>query len=62
MKKIKFIAKAANGIIQIPSKYHKLLTGKLEITVKSDRIESFDTIVDRNLKKYSKVLEKLAKN
>jgi len=63
VKKIKFIAKASDGIIRIPKKYQMLISGNIEITVEKNEItEDFDKIVNSNINKYAKALKKLSQN
>lgn len=70
MKKIKFMAKPSNGIITIPKKYQKILLSKVSVILEYDepkkvklvtkKSKSFDQIIDKNIRKYSKALKKLA--
>lgn len=63
MKKIKFMAKATDGIIRIPKKYQMFISGNIEITIeKNEAPKTFDKIVNSNIKKYAKALKKLAQS
>jgi hypothetical protein len=73
MRKIKFVAEANNGIINIPKKYQHAIVGKFEITVEQEEVKSnkiiqasissrkLKKIVGQTVAKYGSVLKKLAK-
>lgn len=63
MKRIEFFAEPEGGIFKIPKEYQKdLQAGKIRVVLFIDEdLDEFEKISEKNIEKYSKDLEELAK-